>query len=97
MLNNTDNKYLMIVTAEDERYETGEKDLSWFGDNPWDGILEDIVCGDSFDELMGDAKYEGLFQQTYEMETGRRLSYGFLDPDTPREEIEEWEAKQNNK
>ena len=86
-------KYVMIVTAEDERYETGEKDLSWFGDNPWDGVLEDIVLGDSFEELMGDGKYEGLFQQTYDMETGKRISYGFLDPDTPREEIEEWEMK----
>ena len=86
-------KYVMIITAEDERYETGEKDLSWFGDNPWDGVLEAIVFGDSFEELMGDGKYEGLFQQTYEMETGQRISYGFLDPDTPREEIEEWEMK----
>lgn len=91
MKNNKEYKYVMIVTSEDERYESGEKDLSYFGDHPWEGKLEEIVFGNSFDELMGDGKHEGLFQQTYEMETGKRLSYGFLDPDTPREEIEEWE------
>ena len=90
-MKNTDKKYVMIVTAEDEKYETGEKDLSWFGEHPWDGTLVEIIFGDSFDELMGDGKHEGLFQQTYDMETGKRLSYGFLDPITPREEIEEWE------
>ena len=88
---NTDKKYVMIVTAEDERYETGEMSLSDFGEAPWEGRLVEIIFGNSFDELMGDGKHEGLFQQTYDMETGKRLSYGFLDPITPREEIEEWE------
>lgn len=91
MENNKEYKYVMIVTSEDERYESGEKNLSYFGDHPWEGTLVEIVFGNSFDELFGDGKHEGLFQQTYEMETGKRLSYGFLDPDTPREEIEEWE------
>lgn len=95
MENNKEYKYVMIVTSEDERYESGEKDLSWFGDHPWEGRLEEIVFGNSFDELFGDGEHEGLFQQTYEMETGKRLSYGFIDPDTPREEIEEWEEKRN--
>ena len=97
MKNNKEYKYVMIVTSEDERYDSGEKDLSWFGEHPWEGTLEKIIFGNSFDELMGDGHNEGLFQQTYEMETGKRLSYGFLDPDTPREEIEEWEENYSPK
>lgn len=93
MENNKEYKYVMIVTSEDERYESGEKDLSSFGEHPWEGKLEAVVFGNSFDDLFGDGEHEGLFQQTYEMETGIRLSYGFLDPDTPREEIEEHEKK----
>ena len=89
-------KYVMIITSEDERYESGEKNLSYFGDHPWEGILEEIVFGNSFDDLYGDGRNEGLFQQTHEMETGRRLSYGFLDPETPREEIEEYENNKEN-
>lgn len=93
-MGNKEYKYVMIVTSEDERYDSGEKDLCWFGEHPWEGKLEEIIFGNSFDELMGDRHNEGLFQQTYEMETGKRLSYGFLDPDTPREEIEEYENKE---
>ena len=87
MENNKEYKYVMIITEEND----SEKELDFFADYPWEGALVDIVFGDSFDELMGNGDNEGLFQQTYEMETGTRLSYGFLDPDTPREEIEEWE------
>lgn len=90
---NTNKKYVMIITKEDERYERCECDLSFFGDNPWEGSLVEVVFGDSFDELMGDGRNEGLFQQTYSLDTGERLSYGFLDPDTPREEIEEFEKE----
>ena len=92
---NTKKKYVMIVTSEDERYETGEKDLSFFGDHPWEGKLVGFVFGNSFDELMGDGRFEGLFQQTYETDTGKKLSYGFLDPNTPKEEIEEFEKNNN--
>ena len=90
---NTDKKYVMIVTSEDERYERGECDLSFYGDNPWEGRLVEVVFGDSFEELMGDGHNEGLFQQTYSMDTGERLSYGFLDDIIPREEIEEYEKE----
>ena len=89
MENNKEYKYVMIITEEND----SEKELDFFADHPWEGALVDIVFGDSFDELMGNGDNEGLFQQTYEMETGKRLSYGFLDPDTPREEIEEWEKE----
>ena len=96
-MNNKECKYVMIVTAEDERYESGEKDLGWFGEHPWEGKFESVVFGNSFDELFQGGEHEGLFQQTYELETGKRLSYGFLDPDTPREEIEEWEENHKEK
>ena len=88
---NTEKKYVMIVTSEDERYKSGEKDLSFFGDHPWEGELVEIVFGNSFEELMGDGHNEGLFQQTYDVITGKKLSCGSLNPDTPREEIEMWE------
>ena len=93
MENNKEYKYVMIITEEDD----SEKELDFFANHPWEGTLVDIVFGDSFDDLVGNGDNEGLFQQTYEMKTGTRLSYGFLDPDTPREEIEEWEKNCSSK
>lgn len=90
---NTNKKYVMIVTSEDERYGRDGIQLDFFWDNPWEGILEDIVFGDSYKELTCNGKYEGLFQQTYDIKTGTRLSYGGIDDLTPKEEIEEWENK----
>ena len=84
-------KYVMIITSENKLYESGEKGLDYFAGHPWEGDLEGIIYGNTFDELFGDGHNEGLFQQTYETETGTRLSYGILDPDTPRTEIEEYE------
>ena len=93
---NTENKYIMIVTSEDERYENDEVQLDFFWDNPWEGKLEDIVYGDSWDELFGDGHNEGLFYQLYSTETGKRIGYGSLDPDSPREEIEEFEKNKED-
>lgn len=90
---NTNKKYVMIVTSEDERYGRNGIQLDFFWDNPWEGRLEDVVFGDSYEELTLNGKYEGLFQQTYDIETGTRLSYGGIDDLTPKEEIEEWENK----
>lgn len=83
-------KYMMIVTSEDERYRR-VCDLDFFMENPWEGLLEEVVFGNNADELYGDGRNEGLFYQLYHMETGKRISYGTLDPDYPEEEIEEWE------
>ena len=44
---------------------------------------------------MGNGTYEGLFQQTFVVRTGERISYGGIDSLTPREEIEEYEEKAN--
>ena len=65
-------KYVMIVTSEDERYGRNGVQLDFFWDNPWEGILEDIVFGDTYEELSQNGKYEGLFQQTYELKTGKK-------------------------
>lgn len=93
---NTEKKYVMIVTSEDERYENDEVQLDFFWDNPWEGLLVDIVYGDSWDELFGDGHNEGLFYQLYSTETGERIGYGSLDPDSPREEIEEFEKNKED-
>lgn len=92
---NTEKKYVMIVTSEDERYGHDGIQLDFFWDNPWEGLLVDIVYGDSWDELFGDGHNEGLFYQLYSTETGERIGYGELDPNSPREEIEEFESKEN--
>lgn len=85
-------KYVMVVTSEDERYEKGIFDLSDYADNPFEGQLEAIIHGDNFGELYGNGEHEGLFFVLWDEETGKRISYGVLDPDTPREEIEEYEG-----
>lgn len=93
MLNNTDNKYTMIVTSEDERYRRKEVQLDFYWDNPWEGKLEEVVYGDTWEDLFGDGHNEGLFFQLYDNRTGTRISYGCIDLNTPKEEIEEWEKK----
>lgn len=93
---NTEKKYVMIVTSEDERYGHDGIQLDFFWDNPWEGLLVDIVYGDSYDELFGNGDYEGLFYQLYSTETGERIGYGELDPNSPREEIEEFEKNKEN-
>lgn len=84
-------KYVMIVTAEDEQYEKGQKGLDFFMNYPWEGELVGIVYGDSFEKLYENGKYEGLFYQLYDIFSGVRISFGTLDPDSPREEIMQWE------
>lgn len=65
-----DKKYVMIVTAEDERYGTAGYGLDFFANSPAEGILNDIVYGDDLDELMvssdGESN-EGLFYLLYRM------------------------------
>ena len=34
---NKDYKYVVIITSEDERYTSDEKNLCWFGEHPWEG------------------------------------------------------------
>lgn len=85
--------YVMIVTGEDERYETGEKDLLFFIENPYEGLLQCIRFFDTKEELYEGEDYEGLFYIVYDMDTGRNISQGTFDPDYPRLDIEEWERE----
>lgn len=84
-----DKKYVMIVTAEDERYGTAGYGLDFFANSPAEGILNDIVYGDDLDELMvssdGESN-EGLFYLLYRMKknesgisTGIKIGSGTVD------------------
>lgn len=101
----TNKKYIMIVTAEDERYGDGY-DLGFFSDHPWEGILNDIVLGDNLSELMisSDGEdNEGLFYVLYAIETvngistGRKIGIGTVDGSAIEEEIQEYESQKQNK
>lgn len=91
---NTNKKYMMIVTDRNERRGIEGTQLSFFWNNPWEGILKDIVFGNTYEELSQNGKYEGLFQQTYEVKTGRRISYGGIDKLTLKVAIDELEEKE---
>ena len=84
-----DKKYVMIVTAEDERYGTAGYGLNFFANSPAEGILNDIVYGDNLEELMvssdGESN-EGLFYLLYRMKkndsgisTGIKIGSGTVD------------------
>ena len=77
--------FAMVVTAEDELYPNP---LSHYSEHPDEGILEDIVYGDNYDELTCNGEYEGLFYILYDLRTGRKVSAGVIDPDGLEEEIE---------
>lgn len=91
----TNKKYTMIVTEEDERYGR-EVQLDFFVDKPWEGILSDIVFGDTIDELRQSSDghdNEGLFYMLYANDTGKRIGLGIVDWGSIQEEIEEYENK----
>ena len=91
----TDKKYTMIVTEEDERYETGERSLGFFADDPFEGRLSDIVFGDNADELLKSSDghdNEGLFYILYTNDGGKRIGSGVIEYDSIDEDIEEYEA-----
>ena len=92
-----DKKYVMIVTAEDERYGTAGYGLDFFANSPAEGILNDIVYGDNLEELMvssdGESN-EGLFYLLYRMKkndsgisTGIKIGSGTVDWSAIEEEI----------
>lgn len=67
--------------------------MDFFISRPWEGILEEIIFGNSAEELYGNGRNEGLFYQVYDTETGKRIGYGTMYPDYPKEDIEEWEKE----
>lgn len=86
-------KYVLIITSEDERYDEKKVQLDFFTNYSWEGLLNDIVYGDSISELYTNGENEGLFYQLYEIGTGKRIGYGILNYDSLKEEIEDWERK----
>lgn len=102
----TNKKYIMIVTAEDERYGKPGYGLDFFANNPWEGILNDIVFGDNLAELMisSDGEdNEGLFYMLYAMESepdaiasGTKIGSGAVDWSVIEEEIQEYESQKVN-
>lgn len=81
-------KYTMIVFDADERYEQEAVDPSFFVDYPEEGLLVDVVCGDTYEELMADPSNEGYYYLLYSNETGRRIGSGIVD-DSIEDEIHE--------
>lgn len=86
-------KYTMIVTEEDNRYDTGEKGLSYYAEHPWEGNLNSIVFGDTAEELMENGTNEGLFYQLYEAASGNRVGTGIVSIDMLMDDISEYEKK----
>ena len=76
----------MIVFDADERYEQEAVDPSFFVDYPEEGLLVDVVCGDTYEELMVDPSNEGYYYLLYSNETGRRIGSGIVD-DSIEDEI----------
>jgi hypothetical protein len=82
-------KYTVIITYEDERYGTDGFGLTYWMENPWDGLLMRVGTGDTCDELFK-PEDEGFFFQLYDNANGKRITYGMVD-DTIDEEVEEYE------
>lgn len=81
-------KYTMIVFDADERYEQEAVDPSFFVDYPEEGLLVDVVYGDTYEELIVDPSNEGYYYLLYSNETGRRIGSGIVD-DSIEDEIHE--------
>ena len=91
-----DKKYVMIVTEEDERYDSENgKQLDFYSNNPFEGLLSDIVYGDNVDELRKSEEghsNEGLFYVLYSTSDGKRIGSGSVDFDAIQEEIKTYEG-----
>lgn len=86
-----DKRFMLIITSEDERYEPegGGYGLSYWSDHPYDGLLEDVVFVDTADEFFKKyPQHEGLFYQTYDLTTGKRIAYGIVDCSALLDELE---------
>lgn len=85
-------KYYMIVTEEDASYDSGKHGLSYFADAPWKGVIIGIFKGNTADELYDHGENEGLFYQLFTSETGERIGYGVIDPNSLNEDIKKCEV-----
>lgn len=92
-------RYMIIITSEDDRYTADDEgyNLWYWEDHPYDGVLEDVVFVDTADELFDKyPQHEGLFYQTYDLNTGKRIAYGAIEFNMIAEELEENEEKEAN-
>lgn len=64
--------------------------LFYFSDFPSDGVYYDTIYFYEPDQFLDIIKlYEGAFYELYDLETGKEIGSGTLDPDSPVEEIRE--------
>ena len=60
---------------------------------PWKGIVVGVFEGDTAEELYAHGESEGLFYQLFTSETGERIGYGVIDPDSLDDDIERFEVE----
>ena len=84
-------KYKIIITQEN--YKKSDS-LAYFSDYPEEGKYVDTIYFYNPDQYLDILKlYEGLFYQLFDLESGEIIGPGMLDPDSPVEEIREFEGK----
>lgn len=75
-------RYVMIVTAEDDRYGSNGYQLDYWANNPWDGDLIGIIQANDAAELesqINEEDYEGLFYVLYDRKIRRMIGNGCID------------------
>lgn len=91
--------YMVIITTEDERYDTMREDgsrigLDLYADDPLEGTLEAVIIGDTAKEIDDQLDlFEGHFYLLLNGKTMERIASGIIDCDYPRTEIEAYEAE----
>lgn len=97
-------RYKIIITEEHydkKRKHSNEKPpydsyLSYFTDHPEDGTYLDTIYFYEPSHLMDILKlYEGMFYQLFSVKENKLIGKGSLDPDSPVEEIREYEGADN--
>lgn len=84
-------KYKIVITEENHKKSDS---LDVFSDFPEEGRYIDTIYFYTPDQYLNVLKlYEGLFYQIFDLKSGERIGYGMLDPDSPVEEIREFEGK----
>lgn len=84
-------KYKIVITEENHNKSDS---LDVFSDFPEEGRYIDTIYFYYPDQYLDILKlYEGLFYQIFDLKSGKRIGYGMLDPDSPVEELREFEGK----
>lgn len=75
-------RYVMIVTAEDDRYGSNGYQLDYWVNNSWDGDLIGIIQANDAAELeskINEEDYEGMFYVLYDRNLRRMIDSGCID------------------